>query len=271
MSYAHENPLARSLRQGLQLGLGIMYPASGIIERIGPDWDWLWIDGQHGELGYNDIMAAVRAGNLIQRPTVVRVAGHDSGAIGLALDTAADGVMVPMVDDADQARQIVNAAKFPPLGNRSYGARRPIDLHGRAYSNADHEQPLLVCQIETLTGLENVESIAAVDGVDVLFFGPDDISMRQGLAMHEPRPEGHFDDALKKVADAAQACGKIAGGVFPNPKAMQQAAAMGFRLAVGGADVMFLADGSAAKADLMRKALDDGPGAKGSGSAGGVY
>jgi len=271
VSFAHENPLARSLRQGLQMGLCIMYPASGIIERIGPDWDWLWIDGQHGELAYADILAAVRACNLIQRPAVVRVPGHDPGAIGLALDTGADAVMVPMVDDVDQAHHVVNAAKFPPLGNRSYGARRPIDLHGRAYANADHEQPLLVCQIETLTGLKNVEAIAAVDGVDVLFFGPDDISMRQGMPMDEPRPEGHFDDALQKVADAAQACDKIAGGVFPNPKAMQQAAAMGFRLAVAGADVLFLADGSSAKADLMRKALDDVQGAEGPGAVGGVY
>ena len=257
VSFARENPLARSLRQGLQMGLAITYPASGIIERIGPDWDWLWIDGQHGELGYSDILAAVRACNLIQRPAVVRVPGHDPGAIGIALDTGADAVMVPTVDDVEQARRVVQAAKFPPLGNRSYGGRRPIDLHGRAYSNADHEQPLLLCQIETLTGLENVESIAAVDGVDVLFFGPDDISMRQGLPMHEPRPEGHFDDALKKVASAARACGKIAASVFPNPKAMQQAVAMGFRLAVGGSDVSLLAGGSSAKADLMRKALAD--------------
>ena len=271
MSFAYENPLARSLRQGVQMGLCIMYPASGIIERIGADWDWIWIDGQHGELGYNDILAAVRACNLIRRPAVVRVPGHDPGTIGVALDTGADAVMVPTVDDVEQARRVVQAAKFPPLGNRSYGARRPIDLHGRAYSNADHEQPLVLCQIETPTGLENVESTAAVDGVDVLFFGPDDISMRQGLPMHEPRPEGHFDDALKRVADAARACGKIAGGVFPNPKAIQQAAAMGFRLAVAGADVIFLAEGSSTKADLMRKALADTHGAKDSGSVGGVY
>ena len=271
MSFAHENPLARSLRQGLQMGLCIMYPASGIIERIGPDWDWIWIDGQHGELGYNDILAAVRACNLIQRPALVRVPGHESGAIGLALDTGADAVMVPMIDDVDQARQVVNAAKFPPLGNRSYGARRPIDLYGRAYSDPDHEQPLLVCQIETLAGLENVESIAAVDGVDVLFFGPDDISMRQGLPMDQPRPEGHFDDALKKVADAAEASGKIAGGVFANPKAMQKAAAMGFRLAVAAGDVQFLADGSAAKADLMRNSVAETQSDKGTGAIGGVY
>jgi len=88
------------LSKGPQLGLGIMYPASGMIERVGCDWDWVWIDGQHGELGYTDILSAVRACNLIKKPTIVRVAGHEAGEIGKALDTAADGVMVPMVQNA---------------------------------------------------------------------------------------------------------------------------------------------------------------------------
>ena len=271
MSFSHENVLARLLRGGPQLGLCIMYPASGIIERIGPDWDWIWIDGQHGELGYNDILAAVRACNLVQKPAVVRVAGHDPGAIGLALDTAPDGVMVPMVNDADEARQVVKAAKFPPLGNRSYGARRPIDLHGRAYANADHEQPLLICQVETLDGLANASAIATVDGVDVLFFGPDDISMRQGLPMHEPRPNGHFDDPLKGVADAARACGKVAGGVFASPETMRSAVAMGFRLVVASGDVLLLASGSTAQAAVMRKTIGKANGAQSGGAVGGVY
>ena len=262
MSATYTNPLGQALADGVQLGLGVMYPSSGVIERIGPDWDWIWVDGQHGEFGYNDVLAAVRACNLVRRPAVMRVPGHDAGMIGLALDTAADAVMVPMVDDAAQARQAVKAAKFPPLGDRSYGGRRPIDFHGRAYSNPDHDQPLLICQIETPTAVENVAAIAAVDGVDVLFFGPDDIAMRRGMAMDEPRPEGCFDDALRQVADSARACGKVAGGVFPTPEALTQAVAMGYRLAVATADVPLLAMGSSAKAQVMRAALEaaqDGP------------
>jgi 2-keto-3-deoxy-L-rhamnonate aldolase RhmA len=245
------------LAGGPQLGLDIMYPAPGIIERIGPDWDWVWIDGQHGELDEGDVLEAVRACNLIGRPAVVRVPGHDMGVIGKALDTAAEGIMVPLINDADQAQAAVEAAKFPPLGSRSYGGRRPIDLLGRGYSDPDQPQPMLVCQIETPTGLENAEAIAAVEGVDVLFFGPDDMAMRAGLSMDAPRPEGYFDEAMQRVADAARSQGKLAGGAFVTPKLLRQAADMGYRLIAAMADVLLLVDGSQQTARMARDALDN--------------
>ena len=233
-----------SLRKKPHLGLCIMYPAPGIIERIGPDWDWIWIDGQHGELGYNDTLAAVRACNLIRRPAIVRVPGHDPGAIGKALDMAADGVMVPMVDDPEQARQVVQAAKFPPLGARSYGGRRPIDLTDRGYANQGRAQPLLICQIETPLALENADAIAGVEGVDVILFGADDLCLRSGLPMDKTPPEGCCDDARRTVAEAAGTHGKIAGGVFPSVAALRSAVKLGYRLIVGCADVGLLAAGS---------------------------
>jgi len=241
-----------ALKNGPILGFCSMYPASGIVERVGPDWDWIWVDGQHGEMGYNDLLAAVRACNLIRRPAVVRVPGHDAGAIGLALDMAAQGVMVPVIESADQARAIVAAAKFPPLGSRSYGGRRPIDLYGRGYSHADRPQPLLVGQIETEVGLEHIDAIAAVDGIDVLFFGPDDMAMRRGMPMDQPRPAGIFDQALKTVADTARKHGKFCGGVFTTPDALRQAVELGFRLIVATGDVALLATGSQNQAKSLR-------------------
>ena len=243
------------LNSGPQLGLGIFYPASGIIERLGPDWDWIWIDGQHGELAYADVLAAVRASNLVKKPCVVRVPGHEAGLIGKALDTATDAVMVPMVENAKQAKAIVEAAKFPPLGCRSYGARRLIDLHGRAYAHSDRPHPLLVCQIETEPGLKNAASIAAVEGVDALFFGPDDMSLRFGLPMDQPRPKGYLDQALKTVADAAKANGKICGGVFGTPESLSAAVELGYMLNVGTADSSILANGSKEIATSLRQSL----------------
>lgn len=243
------------LNSGPRLGLGNMYPVSGLIERIGPDWDWIWIDGQHGELGYTDILAAVRASNLIGKPALVRVPGQEAGPIGKALDTAADAVMVPMVEDADQAGKIVKAAKFAPLGSRSYGARRNIDLFGRAYSHADNPQPLLVCQIENESGFKNADAIAAVDGVDALFFGADDFALERGMPMDQPRPDGCFDDVLEAVARAAKANGKIAGGVFPSEQALPKAVELGYTLVVGTGDVALLAQGSRAAADRLRTSL----------------
>ena len=245
------------LKSGPQLGLGIFYPAPGIIERIGPDWDWIWIDGQHGEMGYTDVLAAVRACNMIKKFAVVRVPGHDSGLIGLALDTATDGLMVPMVENVEQAKKIVRAAKFPPLGSRSFGGRRPIDLFGRAYCHADSpHQPLLICQIENKQGLENADAIAAVEGVDALYFSPDDMSLSGGMAMDKPRPEGCFDKEQKILADACKKNGKIAGGVYVNPKTLSAAVKLGYTLIACAGDVGFLADGSKQAVEPLRQCLD---------------
>ena len=97
------------------LGLNIMYPSPGVVERIGANWDWIWLDGQHGEIGYAEMLALVRACDLINRPALVRVPGHEAGPIGRALDLGAAGVIVPCVDTPEQAQSLVEAAKFPPL------------------------------------------------------------------------------------------------------------------------------------------------------------
>jgi len=257
---------AQALQCGPQIGLLMTYPAPGIIERIGPDWDWVWIDGQHGQLGYSDILAMVRAANLINRPALVRVPGHEGGPIGKVLDTAADAIMVPLVDNADQAAKIVQGAKFPPLGSRSFGGRRPIDRYTRTYAHPDRPGPMLVCQIETRPGLDNIDAIAAVPGVDALFFGPDDMALRDGLAMDTPRREGYFDDALNMIAKAAQKHGKIAGGIFTTPPQLRQAIELGYRLITGVADVGLLAAGSKTRSESLRAYLlepeptDQGPG-----------
>jgi 4-hydroxy-2-oxoheptanedioate aldolase len=251
-------PLIHSFRSALekkpQIGLGIMYPAPGIIERIGPDWDWIWIDGQHGTLDYGDIVAAVRACNLIKRPAVVRVPDHEPGFIGKALDTGAEGVMLPMVNSAEEAQDAVKASKFAPLGARSYGGRRTIDLDGRGYANPGNLQPLLICQIETSKGLASVEDIAAVDGVDALFFGPDDMTLEAGLPMDVPPPAEYFTEAKRAVADAAQRNNIITGGVFTSPEALREGIRMGYHLMVATADVVLLAGGSRQKSEEMKNA-----------------
>jgi 4-hydroxy-2-oxoheptanedioate aldolase len=245
----------QALDSGPLLGMFYCYPAPGIIERIGADWDWVWICGQHGELDYQDIMAAVRACELVDRYSVVRVPSHEAGRIGMVLDTAADAVVVPMVDTAEQAARLVQAAKFPPLGGRSFGGRRVVDRNGRGYAHADRPQPALICQIETRTALGNVEAIAAVPGVDALLFGPDDMALADGLVMDQPRPDGYFDDVFKTIADTARKHGLIAGSVFTSANDLQKALGWGYRLIVGSSDVGLLAAGSKAQSQLLKQCL----------------
>lgn len=245
-----------SLNARPQVGLAVMYPAAGLLERIAADWDWIWIDGQHGEFDYTDILGAVRACDLRRRPSVVRVPELSSGQIGRALDTGAAGLMVPMVENAQEARSAVEAACFPPLGRRSYGGRRIIDLYGRGYSSEPSLRPLVICQIESPEAVSRAPEIAAVEGVDAIFFGADDRALRGGHHMGEPVREGTFDEDLRTVVDAARAHGKIAGGVFPTPATLRKALEWGYRLVVGAAEVSLIVQGSHELARTMRQCCD---------------
>ena len=239
------------LNQRPMLGLAVAWPGAGVLERVGGDWDWIWIDGQHGELDYRDIVDLVRAGNLLGKPVVVRVPSHEAGGIGRALDIGIDAIMVPTIDSAEQASRVVQAAKFPPLGNRSYGGRRTYDRLGPGYAHGI--QPLLVCQIETPEGLANVDEIAAVPGVDALFFGADDLALRWNLRMDQPRPAGRFDEAWAATAQACRKHGRIAGGVFASPETLAEAAGKGYRLIAAASVGALLMGASAARAQEMRK------------------
>lgn len=248
-----------SFKNGLesraQLGFCSMYPAPGIIERIGPDWDWCWICAQHGEWGLDGVIDAVRACDLAGIFSLVRVPGPEAGIIGRVLDTACHAVMVPMIESGEQAGAVVRAACFAPRGRRSYGGRRPIDLYGRAYSHPDNAQPLVVCQVESPEAIARLDEIAGTDGVDALFFGPDDMALSRGMPMDRPRPAGCFDAEMRAVAEAARRHGKLAGGVFMSPEAAKQAVALGYRLVVCAGDVPLLAENSGAAARACRAAL----------------
>ena len=259
------------LKEQPMIGFCLMYPAAGILEGIGRDWDWIWIDGQHGELDYRDILEAIRVCNLINRPCVVRVPDHSAGNIGKYMDAGADGVMVPMVNSAEQAKSIVRAAKFPPLGIRSYGGRRPIDMFGREYANSDRAQPMLICQIETHEGFENAEEIISVDGVDMIFFGPDDMAMQDGLEMHKPRPRGYFDEKIEAIGRLAKKYNKFAGSVFVQPDAVKRAIEIGYRLIVSAADITLLAPSSKKLTQEIRAAIENFYVQKPQGESSGLY
>lgn len=244
-------------RGAVQLGLCVMYPSPGAVERIGGDWDWIWIDGQHGQLGYQDTLALVRACSLIQRPAFVRVPWLEAGHIGLALDMGAQGIIVPCVDTPEQARKAVDAAKFPPLGKRSYGGRRPIDLQGRLYSNTANEEVRLILQLETPEALDNAERIAAIPGVDGLFLGPDDIMLRRGYAMDAPRNPESLGKDMETVMQACRRHGKIGVMVGMGPDIMGLCVSLGFQMIVGGGDVAFLATTSKQAAATSRAAIQN--------------
>lgn len=257
------------MKKNPMIGLCVMYPSPGVVERIGPDWDWIWIDGQHGQIGtYSDLLAMVRAANFIGKKAFVRVAGHELGPISVALDMAADGVIVPQVETADDARRLVRAAKFPPIGERSYGARRSIDLGGRLFVATANAATELICQIESPQAVERAEEIAAVPGVDGLFLGPDDYMLRKGFPMDHPRSLESLGDALEKVCKACHKHGKKGMAVGYGEGILELCIQLGYDYIVGGVDVAFLAKASQDASAHFRQRIEASPaGQKVTGSA----
>lgn len=247
--------IREKIQSGPQLGLCVMYPSPGVIERIGSDWDWIWLDGQHGQIGYSEMLNLVRACDLIRRPALVRVPGHEPANIAMALDAGAAGVIVPCVDTLEQAQSVVNAAKFPPLGKRSYGGRRVIDFQGRGYSDDANDDLLLICQIESPEAIDNADAIAALPGVDALFLGPDDVLLRRGVSMTAPHSKESLGADMEAVMNACRKHGKI-GVMVGHGEMLPLCVQMGFSLVVSGGDVPFLANTSKRVSNEARELLN---------------
>ena len=242
---------------GIALGFCLALPAAAIIEHACGGWDWLWIDGQHGQHDYRSMLESVRVADAGGIAPIIRVPGHDSGTIGQALDMRPAGIMVPMIDTAEDARGVVDAVRFPPVGKRSYGGRRSIDMEGRGYFETADENLLLVAQIETSEAVGNAGDIAATEGVDVLFFGPDDMRVRLGIPINAAvKDSAELTAALEKTVAAAKGAGKIAGCVAGSADGLRHAVSMGCQLIVGGGDVGFLRTAAPAKLEELRGAID---------------
>ena len=115
------------------LGFALMYPSPSSMECTAAGWDWVWVDAQHGQMDYATILYTIQIAELLGLSTIVRPSGNELNMFGPILDACATGLMVPMVNSVEQAREVVKAFYFPPLGERSYGGRRVLDVHGREY------------------------------------------------------------------------------------------------------------------------------------------
>jgi 4-hydroxy-2-oxoheptanedioate aldolase len=255
-------------------GLSIMYPSVGALERIGPDWDWIWIDAQHGDMDYRESVNLVRVTTLIGCPGVVRIPSHDPGWVGKLLDAGAAGIIVPMVENVQEAKAMIAAAKFPPLGNRSYGGRRVVDFQGRGYYKTANQDTVLIIQLESNEAVAQADEIASTAGVDGLFLGPDDLFIRDGKDVDMAKTPETIGKQHKTVAAACRKHGKLLVGHGVNDATLGMAKEYGYDMVIGGGDVTFLAGGSKTASQKMhsffKPSPDSVPGAppvKGTGKA----
>jgi 4-hydroxy-2-oxoheptanedioate aldolase len=177
-------------------------------------FDWIALDAQHGQFDRAALIAAGHALTAGGQRFAVRVGSVNAADIGLALDAGASTVLVPQVDTADDARLVVAAAHYPPVGTRSWGPLAPLwGLEAPAASDA---APQVAVMIESARSLSHVEAIAAVPGVDLLFVGPFDLSLSLGVALDDLLDDAQ--GALLRIRQAAEAAGIGVGAFAGTPE-----------------------------------------------------
>ncbi|CAH0034039.1 unnamed protein product [Clonostachys rhizophaga] len=181
--------------------------------------DGIIIDAEHGHIGDDSMHNSVAAISSLGVSPIIRIRGPAHDIIKRALDTGAHGIMVPQINNAQEAAQIVASSKFPPQGVRGQGSAFPAIGHGLTtpeYMKSANETILTMIQIETREGVENVDAIAATPGVDLVFIGPNDLA--QSLLGYTPArgDEPEFVAAVDKIIAAARKHGKWAGRMVNN-------------------------------------------------------
>lgn len=255
------NPVKARMRAGdVALGMIVRFGRSADVARIAKatGHDFIFIDAQHSIFNLETIAHIAHAALAMGIAPVVRVRGVGDPDVSALLDNGVTGIVYPDVNTADEARHAVAAAKFSPIGKRSVVGGYPhFDYRALPLTQSIpqlNESCLVVCMIETVEGLRNVESIAAVDGIDVLHVGTNDLLVDMG------KP-GTFDDpeivaAQDRVIAAAKAHGKFAGcGGNRDVERQVQAIRRGAQFVTTQTDIGFLSAAAAHWTKSVRSAL----------------
>jgi 4-hydroxy-2-oxoheptanedioate aldolase len=254
------NPLKQKLADGKKVfgsWLGMANPiATEVLALAG--YDFLLLDNEHGPATLHDTLLQLQAMSATEAAGVVRVPWNDPVYLKRALDIGAEGVMIPSVETAEQAERAVRACRYPPHGFRG-SAYQVVRGAGYGIGTADYPKTaaanlLVICQIETRQAVENIAAIAAVDGVDLLFIGPNDLGGSIGRFGELDHPE--LDELIRRAEAAIKASGKKLGGI---PYGGQSATALferGYDMLLAATDVSLMRD--AALADLAAVAQRNG-------------
>ena len=171
-------------------------------------FDFIWIEMQHSPLTYTDVARMIWACRGAPAIPFIRIPAATEGDIQKATDIGALGIIVPMVDSMDEIRDAVTYAHYPPMGKRSQGGGQYGALWGRDYRAAANENVMIVAMIEQPAGVEIVEEVANLPGVDVVFVASSDLSSFTGRRQGDPE----YEALVTAIEDATLAAGRTLGG-----------------------------------------------------------
>jgi len=243
--------LARKLRNGNTVFAGWCgLPSPIVAELVGREgFAAVVLDQQHGLWDTASLIAAIAAVHQANAAPIVRIPIGDFAMVGRALDFGAEGIIAPMINCAADARAFVAAAKFPPLGERSWGPQRAMTFAGTAdpktYLRRANDLTVIFAMIETQAALDDLEAILATPGLDGVFVGPFDLSITLAGGKTVDPDSKEVDAALTRIVKAANSAEKLAGVYCHTSKRALALAKRGFHFISAGSDIGFLRAGVA--------------------------
>jgi 2-keto-3-deoxy-L-rhamnonate aldolase RhmA len=236
------NELKRRLKRGEQVyGIWITIESPIVTEMLSTmGFDYFVFDTEHSPLNIYQAQTLMQAMRGQDTTPIVRAWWNDLVAIKRALDIGAYGVLVPWVNSKEEAELAVKATRYAPDGIRGCGPRRAAMFDPDYLKTAD-EEILVICQIETRRAVENIEEITSVEGIDVTYIGPADLSASLGHIGDMSHPE--VQEAIDRVYDATKAAGKAAGVHLGSGKTIKDRMEKGYEFITIGNDLLFLRDG----------------------------
>lgn len=240
------NTFKAALRDGKQqIGLWTALCSNITAEIIaGSGFDWVVIDTEHGPNEVPGVLSQLQAMARGTAEPVVRAAWNDAVLIKRLCDVGARTLLVPFVQNGEEARRAVAATRYPPRGIRGVAGGPRANLYGRVanYHVNAHENMCVLVQVETRAALDEVEAIASVEGVDGIFIGPGDLAAALGHLANPGHPE--VQAAIADCFARCRAAGKAVGILLADPNEAMRALELGFTFVAVGSDVGILAKGA---------------------------
>jgi 4-hydroxy-2-oxoheptanedioate aldolase len=238
---------------GVTIGGWCGIPSAFSAELMGRcGFDWVCVDTQHGLIGYDQAALMLQALAITGTPAFVRVPWNAPGDIMKALDAGAQGVIVPMVNSAEEARQAIGACRYPPEGFRSWGPiRAALGVDGYT-PESGNRRVVVAVMIETVAGVAAADEIAAVPGVDAIFVGPNDLAVTHGMAPSADTFGEEHARVVERILTACQGHGVVAGIWCGSVETARRWRERGFRMFNVTSDAIHLRTGAAQVVRALR-------------------
>lgn len=247
--------LKERLRNGQQvLGTMVTTFASPDIAKILQNcgFDFFIVDCEHGSFTTREVANIIAVARGVGMPALVRIPEMRREHALKYMEMGASGLLLPNTETADQARMLVECTKYAPMGHRGVSLSRPHTdfkkVNSGEYMAKSNDETILMCQIESCQGVENIEQIMAVEGIDVGFIGPNDMTQDYGILGQFTHPD--IEAAFRRIIAAAQANGKWAGAHFGAMEPLKPWLSRGMQINMWNSDSGLLSRGAAAITEL---------------------